>query len=262
MIKNFLRAEPGLKESWIILLLLTAGQAALSFAAGLPMILTYVLAYIPSLAYVYWLGARNRASVTRRQAPQEPRVLLAAVPVAVLVELAFIILISALTSWMKTPQWYDDMLLRMYTDELLPTAVTVCAAAPVLEELLFRRIILRGLVRRMPEWKAVAWSSLLFAVAHLNPWQAVPAFAMGCLFGWIYVRTGRWWSVVLMHAVNNALTVLVVALSGPDAALAPLDRLLGPDLYYILLTVSAVVSVFGLWLIRRITSGTNKTNIQ
>ena len=124
-------------------------------------------------------------------------------------------------------------------------------AAPLLEELLFRRVILSGLLRRMRVWKAVAWSSLLFAVAHLNPWQAVPAFAMGCLFGWIYARTESYWTTVVLHFVNNALTIAVVAFMGPDAAMGSLEQLVGARAYWPVVALSAVVTVAGIWALNK-----------
>ena len=94
-------------------------------------------------------------------------------------------------------------------------------------------------------------SSLLFAVAHLNPWQAVPAFAMGCLFGWIYARTESYWTTVILHFVNNALTIAVVAFMGPDAAMGSLEQLVGARAYWPVVALSAVVTVAGIWALNK-----------
>src|SRR5262245_19593322 len=59
--------------------------------------------------------------------------------------------------------------------------------APVAEELLFRGIILRGLLSRFRPFSAILLSSLLFAAVHLNPWQLVSATVLGMAFGWFYV---------------------------------------------------------------------------
>ena len=228
--KNLLNAGPSLWESCLILLLLVIGQLAVSFLGMLPMPLIYSLAYVFPLIYIFRLGAvrdGGAPSVVMGTSGRAGAWLM--LPVAVLVELSLVVLLGVATSWMQTPQWYDDMLRNMYGAELIGSAVTVCVAAPLLEELLFRRVILSGLLRRMRVWKAVAWSSLLFAVAHLNPWQAVPAFAMGCLFGWIYARTESYWTTVVLHFVNNALTIAVVAFMGPDAAMGSLEQLVGPQ---------------------------------
>ena len=56
---------------------------------------------------------------------------------------------------------------------------------------------------------AICISALFFAVIHLNPWQAIPAFALGCLFGWVYYKTGSIWLTMLMHCANNTMALLL-----------------------------------------------------
>lgn len=63
--------------------------------------------------------------------------------------------------------------------------------------------------RGFKPWVAICLSAAFFAVIHLNPWQAVPAFVMGCLFGWVYYRTGSIWLTMIMHCANNTMAVLV-----------------------------------------------------
>ena len=40
-------------------------------------------------------------------------------------------------------------------------------------------------------------------------WQGVTAFAIGCLFGYVYYRTGSLKLTILMHCVNNTIAVLM-----------------------------------------------------
>ena len=51
--------------------------------------------------------------------------------------------------------------------------LAVVIVAPLTEELLFRGVILRGLLLHYSAPKAVIASSLMFGLVHLNPWQAV-----------------------------------------------------------------------------------------
>jgi len=80
--------------------------------------------------------------------------------------------------------------------------------APLTEELLFRGIILRGLLSRHRPAMAVMLSAFLFAAMHLNPWQFVSALFLGFLLGWFYVRTGSLTPCIIGHAFMNGLTVL------------------------------------------------------
>jgi len=79
--------------------------------------------------------------------------------------------------------------------------------APITEEVLFRGLILRGLLSRHDVRLAIVISAALFALAHLNPWQAASASSLGVLFGWWYYRTGSTVPGLIGHALVNG-TVL------------------------------------------------------
>lgn len=87
-------------------------------------------------------------------------------------------------------------------------------AAPLIEELLFRGLIQRGLVSRYGPSRGIALSAALFGAYHLYPWQAVPAAALGILFGWVTWRSGRIGYAMGLHAGNNLLA-LWLAGAGP-----------------------------------------------
>lgn len=82
--------------------------------------------------------------------------------------------------------------------------------APVTEEILFRGLILRGLLSRMSAPAAIGTSALLFALVHVNPWQFIGPLALGVLFGWWYVRTRSLLPCILGHAVNNGLVLVLM----------------------------------------------------
>lgn len=82
--------------------------------------------------------------------------------------------------------------------------VLVVLVAPLTEEIIFRGLILRGLLARWPAWVAIVVSAALFTVMHFNPAQAPIAFALGLVLGWTYARTRSLGLCVLGHALNNA----------------------------------------------------------
>jgi len=91
----------------------------------------------------------------------------------------------------------------------------VVVVAPVAEELFFRGLVLRGYARRYGLTKAVWGSAVLFAVFHLNPWQAVLALPLGLAFAWLVLRTGSLLPAILGHAmVNFSRNFLLVPLGG------------------------------------------------
>lgn len=64
------------------------------------------------------------------------------------------------------------------------------------------------LTRMKPLW-AMVISSAFFAVIHMNPWQALPAFLLGMLFAYVYYRTASLKLTMLMHCTNNTFAALL-----------------------------------------------------
>ena len=81
--------------------------------------------------------------------------------------------------------------------------VLLVVAAPVTEEPLFRGVILGGLATHYSRTRAIIYSSILFSLFHLNPYQFVPAFLMGLVFGWLMLETGSLWLCLVAHALAN-----------------------------------------------------------
>lgn len=87
--------------------------------------------------------------------------------------------------------------------------------APFGEELLFRALLLRGLVRRIPFWTAALVSGAIFAAAHPDAWQiwprAVFLLTIGVGFAFVYRWRGYGSSVTAHMTVNTAAAVGLVA---------------------------------------------------
>ncbi len=81
--------------------------------------------------------------------------------------------------------------------------LTIAIAAPILEELIFRGVILDGLLKKYSPKKAILISSFLFAFLHLNPWQFIGAMAVGSFAGYIYYKSNNLFLPVIIHFVNN-----------------------------------------------------------
>lgn len=110
------------------------------------------------------------------------------------------IIVSAMESMTGGPVWVALLLTSIF--------------APFFEEWLCRGMVLRGLLQvKKPVW-AIIISAAFFAIIHGNPWQALNAFILGVIFGYVYYKTGSLKLTMLMHATNNALAVLM---SGVDS---------------------------------------------
>jgi uncharacterized protein len=82
-----------------------------------------------------------------------------------------------------------------------------CVAAPVLEEMLFRGVILRSFLRQYSRRAAILGSSALFGLVHLNVYQLAAGFLIGLIAGWLYERARSLWPCIVLHAgYNSAVT--------------------------------------------------------
>ena len=97
--------------------------------------------------------------------------------------------------------------------------------APLSEEIVFRGAILKSLLSssRLPAWRAIALSALMFALIHMNPAQMPHAFVIGLLLGWMYWRTGSILPGMAYHWANNSVAYVLYNLyPNPDMKLADL----------------------------------------
>jgi len=142
-------------------------------------------------------------------------------------------------------------LLKREADAGIAGAIRSVVVSPVLEELLFRGLILHGFLVLYSRRRAVVLSALLFAVYHLNPWQLVLAFVCGLLLGWWRVATGSLWPTILGHMFFNAVPVALDAI----VASAPITTEQAPDLAAweqgIFVAVGGTFLAAGILLVRR-----------
>lgn len=92
--------------------------------------------------------------------------------------------------------------------------VTAAVFAPFFEEWMCRGIVMRGLLQHKSPAVAILGSAAFFALIHLNPWQAIPAFILGCVFGLVYYKTGSLKLTMLMHCANNSFAILMSNMPG------------------------------------------------
>ena len=91
---------------------------------------------------------------------------------------------------------------QLSTGNLLLSAVFVGILFPILEELLFRKLLCNRLLP-LGEKYAIIISAAIFGFIHGNLYQFAYAFLVGLLFGYVYVKTGKLiYSIILHCAVN------------------------------------------------------------
>lgn len=105
---------------------------------------------------------------------------------------------SMITPSAANPLWLD-ILIYFY----------ICLLGPILEELIFRGVLLEGL-RKYGNWFGIIMSSVLFGLMHQNFMQCIPAICMGIVWGCMAVKTNSIIPSIIVHILNNSLASLLL----------------------------------------------------
>lgn len=92
------------------------------------------------------------------------------------------------------------------------TFFRVAITAAVVEEIAFRGYVM-GTLRFYGDGFAVAVSSVVFAAMHGNMVQAPFALMAGFALGYLSVKTGTIWTGIIIHLMNNSLSLVVYYMS-------------------------------------------------
>ena len=185
------------------------------------MLISYPVMFIPPMMYAMYKSRGNALFDTGYEMDSRHFGKFGTAAISILVMLSTLALafdmdmVNALMPPMQ--EWLENMLKGMTQGKFWVNFLCVSVFAPFFEEWLCRGMVLRGLLnysrsegrRGIRPAAAIAISALFFAAIHLNPWQAVPAFALGCLFGYVYYRTGSLNLTMLMHFTNNTFALII-----------------------------------------------------
>lgn len=145
------------------------------------------------------------------------------VPILMLIPALILVnwtLLSVLVSLIPLSRWEQSLFEQMSSNDFA-TIVAGCVLAPVLEEMLFRGIILRSFLLQYSRTGAMLGSAALFGLAHLNIYQFVVALLMGIILAWLYERARSLWPCILCHAAYNSAITLNYSQSEPAHSADP-----------------------------------------
>jgi len=129
---------------------------------------------------------------------------------------AGVLVVSELTNLatLGVPNSGESILRQVMDLENYPilSPLLIVIVAPITEEILFRGLMLRGLLAVTTPKRAIALTTVLFMIVHLNPWQFPVAAVMGVLTGWVYLRSRSLLLCVGIHTVQNATALFASAL--------------------------------------------------
>lgn len=142
--------------------------------------------------------------------------------------------------WGKLYNDYSQLLDQISKD---PSVMLVMAVimAPIFEEIVFRGIILKGLLNnKVSPLKAIVFSALIFGLVHGNPWQFTGAFLLGLVLGLVYYKTKSLLLPVLLHGFNNLVSTLQMVFTDTES----FSQVLKVPEWTIFLTGIIIFSVF------------------
>nr|WP_279326118.1 type II CAAX endopeptidase family protein [Bacillus sp. FJAT-47783] len=101
--------------------------------------------------------------------------------------------------------------------KITPLLIVVTSIiGPILEEIIFRKIIFRVIYRRTNFLIGALISSFLFAIVHGEPEHLLLYASMGLTFAYLYVKTNRIIVPIFAHTAMNSFVVLIQLLYGEE----------------------------------------------
>lgn len=94
---------------------------------------------------------------------------------------------------------------------VLALIAVVAVGAPLVEEFVYRGVILQSLEGRLNDTVALVVSAAFFGAIHLQPVEFPGLFLIGLVFGLCWQRTGRIACPILAHLAFNASGLLLAA---------------------------------------------------
>ena len=182
--------------------------------------LAYLLAAVILLLIWWWLTGRSPCEiVSPRNAQGRLKLRIIAIP---LIMLAFS---APIFAHLLNPHYYQyigESQIGNRPDELMNPLQRLVGAwltwlmVPLVEEFILRGIVLHGLLFRHGAMTAIAISSALFAVIHMDVLRLAELFFIGCVLGWLYYATRSLLPCLLVHVTGNLMVFIMPLPFGPS----------------------------------------------
>ena len=131
-----------------------------------------------------------------------------------------------LATWFVASHFLTDMgesleilnrIMSSFGGARLPLVFLLIALIPgVVEELLFRGYVQTRLLARLPAAAAILISSVLFAIAHMDPIHSLLVLPLGIWMGVVAWQAKSILPAMLCHIVNNFVSILGTQFNSPD----------------------------------------------
>lgn len=119
----------------------------------------------------------------------------------------------------------------------------IAIVPPIIEEYLFRNIVLNEYRGVYGNLKAIILCGISFSLSHTNPASFIPQFLMGTFFSYLAVKTGGILLPIICHFVHNA-SLVIIQNSFYDKAVYFLE-----NNFLLNLIICSLIIIFGTYII-------------
>ncbi len=247
---------PSIKQAIVITLLILLSMGVIGGAVeytqlfknkDFSMLASYVLGLLIPVALLYFKKYKTSEKSSLKNKPSLLVILLSTVAVICL-QLSVTMPVVEL---IPMPESIKQMFMELAKNSGKYVFIAAVIVAPVVEEFVFRGVILKGFLKRYSPLKSILISSILFGFVHLNPWQFITAMIIGSFSGWLYYKTKSLQLSIHVHMVNNLFATLFSEVLGKEKSMdMSMSEMLGGT--HVMIAVIAgglIISVFSIWKI-------------
>lgn len=87
--------------------------------------------------------------------------------------------------------------------DTITNTVGALLLAPIIEETIFRGIMLNGILSKYKPITAIIFVTLFFAIIHVNPTQIFAGLVLGFIFGVVFYKTKNLGFCIMLHSFAN-----------------------------------------------------------
>lgn len=154
----------------------------------------------------------------------------------------------AIEEQMRATQQKSEEIIEMFISQgsLFSSLLIIAALAAVSEELLFRSVIQRWLMKLFKNVHvAIIVTAIVFSAFHMDFFGFFPRLFLGVMLGYMFWMTGSIFPSMLMHFVNNATIVMLHYLNTRGFINIDVDHFCSTDnVLLIVLSLVATVAIF------------------
>ena len=194
-----------------------------------------------AVVLAFYLIRRKKLSEALWLRPVSKSDLLAGISLIPALYFVVVIVLTAMPTFMT--ENYEEASADIATGTVVSIIATVIVA-PVVEEFIFRGLIMTRLSRAMPGWLAVLLSAAVFGACHGEFVWFCYTFVLGAFFGFIDLRTGSILPSILGHFVFNAIGQIMGFIPDGTGTLIALGVLFVAAIVFPILSRKGIAALF------------------